>query len=203
MPRYLLNGTIGFAIGLFLMTLALGCAGLQILLPGGPLAFILLTALAFVGANLIALGLYRMIRHLYRTISRTEPGSDRPLRGTPLYLAGQFGSVMAVTVMLFFAALPTFANRFNERDAVWGVVPGWLATVGFGLAYFTGLLIMLTDLNIRFREIDRMRSARPPEPAVDDEDEAPPGPGRPRPGVFPEGIEPAHPRRPRPEPEER
>src|SRR5437588_3970035 len=40
----------------------------------------------FVALNLIGAGLYRMLNHLYRAVSRTDPATDRPLRGRSLFV---------------------------------------------------------------------------------------------------------------------
>jgi hypothetical protein len=178
------------------MTVFLGCAGLYVLLDPNAVGMTVLLFLAFVGANLIAVGQYLMIRHLYRVISRSEPDSDRPLRGTPLYLLGQLGGIMTVTVLLFLVALPELARgRLNVRDALWGIAPAWVVAVGFGLVFVAGLLVMLSDLYLRFREVERIRSAQHGRPL--DEDDELPGPGRSRPGQHAHGIEPVEMRRPR------
>jgi hypothetical protein len=159
-----LQGTIVFVGGALGLFGALAFMGLLLAIPfhrhetGFGLLF--LAFVAFVGLNLMAIGLYRMLRHLYRSISRTDQATDRPIRGSAFYLLGYLGSLMATTTLFFFASLPIFTDGNAGWDkVVWGVVPTWFVVLGFLLAFFVGLVMMLTDIYDRYGEIARRRVA--------------------------------------------
>src|SRR5205085_1638394 len=61
-----------------------------------PVLLLIGVLIVFGAFHLLAAGLYRMLVHLYRTISRLDPAGDRPLRGRTLFLLGQIGGAMAV-----------------------------------------------------------------------------------------------------------
>ena len=156
-------------------------------------SLLMLLLLGFVSLHLIAIGLYQMLKHLYRSISRTDPAGDRSIRGGPFYLLGYLGGVMSLSTMLFFMLLPLLTNgEARWERVVWGVVPTWFVTLGAGLVYALGALLMITDVFRRYQEIERRRQAEVEQLRPEDEPDVPSVMGRPgpsRPTDYPEGIE--------------
>src|SRR5438128_1206893 len=94
------RGSLAYLAGLGMLCLGLGLVGLLILFalleqprphPAGMVVVLLILSgiLVFAAAHLLAGGLFRMLVHLHRAISRTDPAGDRPLKGTRVYLLGQ------------------------------------------------------------------------------------------------------------------
>src|SRR5207253_11418773 len=94
------KGSIAYIAGLLLLLAGASLAGLALLyvflgepgpqgLPGRSVViaiFLVACLLVFAALHLLAAGLYRMVGHLYRTISRTELAGDRQLRGRSVFL---------------------------------------------------------------------------------------------------------------------
>jgi hypothetical protein len=118
--------------------------------------------IVFGAAHLLAAGLFRMLVHLYHTISRTDPPGDRPLRGRTLYLLGQLGSAMAVPTTTVFLWVAISEGHRQDRAVglvLLGVLPGGFALMLSMLAFFAGLGIMIRDLFVRNRDIVEKREA--------------------------------------------
>jgi hypothetical protein len=116
----------------------------------------------FGAAHLFAAGLYRMLVHLYHSISRTDPAGDRPLRGRLIYVTGQLGTTLAVPVTVFFAVLAGSDAAHPERETVmvlFAVLPGAFLIMLVVAAYFAGLGIMVRDIFLRHRDIAEKREA--------------------------------------------
>jgi hypothetical protein len=116
--------------------------------------------IVFAAAHLLAAGLYRMLVHLYHTISRTDPPGDRPMRGQTLYLLGQLGIAMALPTTVIFLMIAGNEPHRPEAAAalvLLGVMPAVFFLMLVILAYFAGLGIMIRDLFIRNRDIVEKR----------------------------------------------
>src|SRR5438270_13651080 len=108
------KGILAYAAGLVTLFLGVGLGSLALLYatvaprPGGESALGLLCSAVFIftAAGLISGGLYRMLNHLYRAISRTDPATDRPLRGRSIFLLGLLGGAMAVPTTIVFLLMP-------------------------------------------------------------------------------------------------
>ncbi len=160
------KGIVAYAAGLLVLCGGLGlflfaAVGLLVFAPHAPagdvgivLGFVGL--IVFVAAHLLAAGLYRMLTHLYRAISRTDPAGDRPLRGRTIYLLGQIGGAMAVPMLVLFLLLqitnPPNPNG-REQGLVFGAMGGVVLMTMTATIFFTGLGLMVRDLFLRHRDI--------------------------------------------------
>jgi hypothetical protein len=157
-------GVLGLFLGIILAeTVLLYGFALEPHIPAiAPLLLLFAGIVVFAAAQLLAVGLYRMLVHLYHTISRTDPPGDRPLRGRTLYLFGQFGSAMAVpTTTLFLWIVVSEAHRPDRAAAlvILGVLAAGFVLMLAMLAYFAGLGIMIRDMFLRNRDIVEKREA--------------------------------------------
>jgi hypothetical protein len=141
-----------------LLALAAGAIG-----PGpiGPVVFVLCGLLVLTALHLLAAGLYRMLCHLYRAISRTDPATDRPLRGTRTFIFGQLACAMAVPTAAVFLLLPDINPRPGDRGAILLLagLPGAGVLILAVLTFFAGLGLMVRDTFLRHREIVDYRDA--------------------------------------------
>jgi hypothetical protein len=115
---------------------------------------------AFAALHLVAAGLYRMLVHLYHTISRTDPAGDHRLRGRTLYLLGQIAAAMTAPPAFVFLLVALAEPRAGNRDfgiALLGVLPtGFFLLVSL-VAFLAGLGLMVRDLFLRHQEIVEKR----------------------------------------------
>jgi hypothetical protein len=133
----------------------------------GPICLALGGLLIFAALHMIAAGLYRMLVHVYHTISRTDPAGDRPLRGRTVFLLGQLGCAMALPTTVLFLILsaaappvpPGGVPRGELEKGIWGILPaGFFMTLTM-LIFFAGLGIMVRDIFVRHRDIVEGREA--------------------------------------------
>jgi hypothetical protein len=165
------RGTLAYIGGLVALLLGTMLIELMVLwIEVEPRPFALRPAVVLVGAiivfggfHLLAGGLYCMLVHLYRTISRLDPNGDRPLRGRTLYLLGQIGSAAAVPVTAVFLFVAGEHRGDQATFIVLGTVPVLFFLMAAVLAYFAGLGLMVRDLFVRQgdiidkREMERRR----------------------------------------------
>jgi hypothetical protein len=165
------RGLIGYLAGMILLTGGTGLALLTmlyaVLLPRGRamqveggILLIISAVLVFGAVHLVSGGLYRMLVHVYHTVSRTDPAGDRRLRGRTLYLLGQFSTTMTVPITFLFAALALSEAGRPEQEmglVLVGVLPAGFTVVLSLLAWSGGLAIMVRDLFIRHRDIVEKR----------------------------------------------
>ncbi len=165
------RGLIAYIAGMILLAGGIGLALLTMLyielLPRGRVMhfeggvlLIVSAVLVFGAIHLLAGGLYRMLVHLYHTVSRTDPAGDRRLRGRTLYLLGQFSTTMTVPITFLFAVLA--ASEAGRPDQEMGLVLLAVLPAGFVLllslaAWSGGLAIMVRDLFVRHRDIVEKR----------------------------------------------
>jgi hypothetical protein len=163
------KGVLAYGAGLLLLLLSTLLAGGAILVEvifqprlAIPLAGVIASAVLFFAAlHLLAAGLYRMLGHLYRSISRTDLASDRPLRGRVVYLLGQIALAMVVPIgVIFLISGARDPGAAQQREIVaFFAVPVALVNVLALLAFLAGLGIMIWDLFQRHRDIVDIREA--------------------------------------------
>jgi hypothetical protein len=159
------NGSLAYIAGLVVLVGGLGLVCLAVLLtlaagaigrgPIGPLIVVLCGLLVLAALHLLAAGLYRMLCHLYRAISRTDQATDRPLRGTRIFIFGQLACAMAIPTAAVFLLLPEINPRPGDRDAILLLagLPGAGVLMLSVLTFFAGLGLMVRDTFLRHREI--------------------------------------------------
>lgn len=148
----------GIALGMLILAWSFAVA--QHRQPETPAILIVSGLFVFAAAHLLAAGLYRMLGHLYRAISRTEPAGDRPLRGRSLFLLGQLGCAMAAPTAGVFLAVAAFdANNVDGDKALWGALPAGFLFLASALVFFGGLGYMVSDIIVRQRDIVERREA--------------------------------------------
>jgi hypothetical protein len=164
------KGSLAYIAGLLVLFGGLGLlglVGLYALAVGpqfghvAPILLVLCFLLVFAALYLLAAGLYRMLCHLYRSISRTDPVGDRPLRGTRIFLLGQLASAMAVPTAAVFLIVPDVHPRPGDRDALLLLagLPGAGILILAVLTFFAGLGLMVRDTFLRQRDIIDKRDA--------------------------------------------
>jgi hypothetical protein len=162
------KGSLAYVAGLLALVFSCGLTGVLLLYafverrhPGmvEPVFSIvgLISLLVFLGAaNLLAAGLYRMLCHVYRIISRTDPASDRPLRGRTVFLLGQIGTGMTIPMTVVFFALYAASARHHDDDVVFGIflalAAGLVLTVTV-TTFFVGLGLMVRDVFLRQQDL--------------------------------------------------
>ncbi len=174
------KGSLAYIAGLVVLLGGLGLIGLVVLYeiaveprfgPTTPILLVLCGLVVFAALHLLAAGLYRMVCHLYRAISRTDPASDRPLRGTRMFILGQLACAMAIPTGLVFLLIPDIHPRPGDRGAILLLagLPGAGLFILAVLTYFAGLGLMVRDTFMRHcdivdqRDADRRRRLREPD----------------------------------------
>jgi hypothetical protein len=124
-------------------------------------AFLTGILLAFAALNLLAAGLYRMLGHLYRSISRTDLATDRPMRGRTVFLLGLIGLAMAIPLASVFLIVGDTQDmrQVGEVFAILIAVPIGLLTIASTLTLIAGLGIMVWDMFRRHQDIVDTREA--------------------------------------------
>jgi hypothetical protein len=166
------RGSLIYLIGLVVLFGGLGLVGLFVLFAlleqprqlSAAIFFLLLSILfVFAAGHLLAAGLYQMLVHLYRAVSRTDPAGDRPLKGTRIFLLGQIASAMAIPMSAMFLFLPDANLNVPRNDRGLIVLLAGLPCLCFVivslLTFFSGLGIMVRDIFIRQRDIVDKREA--------------------------------------------
>jgi hypothetical protein len=164
------KGSLAYIAGLVILFGGLGLVGLTVLFeivveprhgPITPIFLILCGLLVFAALHTLAAGLYRMLCHLYRAISRTDPASDRPLRGTRIFLLGQLATAMAIPTAAVFLIVPDMNPRPGDRGAMLLLagLPGAGLLILAVLTFFAGLGLMVRDTFLRHRDIVEKRDA--------------------------------------------
>ena len=163
------KGTFAYIAGLLMLFAGVSLAGLVLLfvslrdpgpqgLPGRLIAlaaFLTGILLAFAALNLLAAGLYRMLGHLYRSISRTDLATDRPMRGRTVFLLGLIGLAMAIPLASVFLIVGDTQDmrQVGEVFAILIAVPIGLLTIASTLTLIAGLGIMVWDMFRRHQDI--------------------------------------------------
>jgi hypothetical protein len=166
------RGSLVYLVGLLVLFGGLALVGLVALYalledprPRSVAAVLLVLSVLLVlaAAHLLAAGLYRMLVHLYRAISRTDPSGDRPLKGTRVFLLGQIACAMAIPTSAMFLFLPDVNVNVNRNDRGLILLLAGLPCLFFVilslLTFFAGLGIMVRDIFIRQRDIIDKREA--------------------------------------------
>ena len=169
------KGTFAYIAGLLVLFAGVSLAGLVLLfvslrdpgpqgLPGRAVAIATFLAgilLAFAALNLLAAGLYRMLGHLYRSISRTDLATDRPMRGRTVFLLGLIGLAMAIPLASVFLIVGDTQDmrQVGEVFAILIAVPIGLLTIASTLTLIAGLGIMVWDMFRRHQDIVDTREA--------------------------------------------
>ena len=169
------KGTFAYIAGLLVLFAGVSLAGLVLLfvslrdpgpqgLPGRAIAlaaFLTGILLAFAALNLLAAGLYRMLGHLYRSISRTDLPTDRPMRGRTVFLLGLIGLAMAIPLASVFLIVGDTQDmrQVGEVFAILIAVPIGLLTIASTLTLIAGLGIMVWDMFRRHQDIVDTREA--------------------------------------------
>ena len=169
------KGTFAYIAGLLVLFAGVSLAGLVLLfvslrdpgpqgLPGRAIAlaaFLTGILLAFAALNLLAAGLYRMLGHLYRSISRTDLATDRPMRGRTVFLLGLIGLAMAIPLASVFLIVGDTQDmrQVGEVFAILIAVPIGLLTIASTLTLIAGLGIMVWDMFRRHQDIVDTREA--------------------------------------------
>jgi hypothetical protein len=161
------KGLLGYIAGVIVLVGAIGLALCTMLYselqPRGRflrdeagILLIVSAILCFGAVHLVSAGLYRMLVHLYYTISRTDPAGDHRLRGRTLFVLGQISSWITVpTTVLFIVVAIAEADRANREI---GLVLVFVMPCGLGMivslvAWTGGLAIMVRDVFLRHRDI--------------------------------------------------
>jgi hypothetical protein len=164
------KGTIAYIVGLLLLfasSVPAGVAAVYAVIlerdrPQMPVAILLISAvLVFAALHVLLAGLYRMLGHVYRAISRTDQVSDRPLRGRTIFLLGQIAMAMTFPVAGTFVVLSDRNVARAEREAMALVLgaPVGLAVVASVLTLLVGLGLMVRDIFMRHQDIVDLREA--------------------------------------------